>query len=352
MTVHLLELENLSKRFHASEPCVVDDLTFAVEQGEIFALLGPSGCGKTTSLRLIAGLERADAGKVLLGGQVLASPTVHCPPEKRGIGFVFQDYALFPHLSVLENTAFGLRSLPKSERRERAVRALQLVRLDKLAHRSPQALSGGEQQRVAIARAIAPSPRLLLLDEPFSHLDPSLRTGTREEIRALFKREGVTAILVTHDQSEAFSFADRVAVMDTARIVQLGTPEDIYRHPKTPFVARFLGATNVLDVRPGGRHADTCVGRVPLDRECDAAAAVSIRPEQLRLEATAPNQATGTIRARDYRGSVTRYSVLIGDTSLIVDVVGAAHYRVGDEVAVTMTGEAVVLEDGNPPAGS
>ncbi len=236
----LLTVSCLSKRFALNALPVVNGLSFEVEEGETFALLGPSGCGKTTALRCIAGFERADSGTVTLAGRTLVADGVAVPPEQRGIGFVFQDYALFPHLSVRDNVLFGLRTMGKKQSAERADDVIRLVGLAGFEHRKPHALSGGQQQRVALARAIAPRPRLLLLDEPFSNLDALLRQEMRERVREMLKQEGMTALLVTHDQEEALSFADRVAVMQNGRIDQIGTPEAIYATPRTLFVAQFL----------------------------------------------------------------------------------------------------------------
>ena len=209
----ILQVDGLTKHFEPEAPPVVSEVGFAVEDGEIFALLGPSGCGKTTTLRCIAGFERSDAGTVSLQDRLLTGPGVHVPPEQRGVGLVFQDFALFPHLSVLENVMFGLPKKPAADRERRAREALKMVGLDGLGDRAPHNLSGGQQQRVALARTLAPQPGLILLDEPFSNLDALLRQGTRQEVRTLLKKQGMSAVLVTHDQEEALSFADRIGVM-------------------------------------------------------------------------------------------------------------------------------------------
>src|SRR5690606_4406770 len=262
----------------------------------------------------IAGFETADSGTVTLDGQTLVGDGISVPPERRGIGFVFQDYALFPHLTVRENVAFGLKGMTKKARRARADDVLRLVGLGGLEDRKPHALSGGQQQRVALARAIAPRPRLLLLDEPFSNLDALLRQEMRERVRDLLKREGMTALLVTHDQEEALSFADRVAVMQNGRIDQIGTPEAIYATPRTLFVAQFLGRTNLLLTQAEGETAETVFGRLRLNRAAQGPVLLSIRPEHLALAAhpDAAGSLEGTVLAREYKGHDITYRVQLG----------------------------------------
>jgi iron(III) transport system ATP-binding protein len=242
----LLRLDGLTKRFAPDEPPVVDGLTLSVEAGEILALLGPSGCGKTTTLRLIAGFELPDAGRVEIGGRHVAGPDGALPPEARGVGLVFQDYALFPHLDVAANVAFGLVDRPRPARERRVAEVLELVGLPALAPRFPHELSGGQQQRVALARALAPAPALILLDEPFSNLDADLRAQMREEIGKILRAAATTAVFVTHDQEEAFSLADRVGVLRVGRLEQVDVPYEIYHHPATRFVAEFVGAADFL----------------------------------------------------------------------------------------------------------
>ncbi len=244
----MLTITGLTKRFDATIAVKTLDLT--VEENEIVCLLGPSGCGKTTLLRLIAGLETADEGAILLDEEDLARVPVH----QRNLGFMFQDYALFPHKNVLQNVAFGLRmaKMETTAIHERVNEVLTLVGLADRGERRIEALSGGEQQRVALARSLAPSPRLLLLDEPLGSLDRALRERLMNELRAILKRVGVTAITVTHDQSEAFALADRIVVMDAGQVLQVGTPEEVYLSPASPTVARFLGHSNLLpgQIRP------------------------------------------------------------------------------------------------------
>ncbi len=342
----ILTVDGLTKRFAQEAPPVVRDLRFGVEDGEIFALLGPSGCGKTTTLRLIAGFEHADAGKVALGGQVLTGPGRHVPPEQRGVGLVFQDYALFPHLTVLENVTFGLRMLPRARREARARETLQLVGLSGFEDRSPQHLSGGQQQRVAIARSMAPRPRLILLDEPFSNLDALLRQATRQEIRSLLKRQGMSALLVTHDQEEALSFADRVAVMRSGHIEQAGTPEAVYYTPRTLFVAQFLGRTNLLFSEAFGREAATPLGRVALNRDATGHVLLSLRPEHLALDAPGSSEdgPVGRIVGREFKGHDITFRVAFGGSEYLVHTHNRAPFQPGDAVHARVLEPAVVLE--------
>jgi iron(III) transport system ATP-binding protein len=238
----LLSLQKISKQFGSTQ--AVADASFVVEQGEFFGLLGPSGCGKTTALRIIAGLETPDSGTVEFDG----ADITNVPPERRGFGMVFQNYALFPHLNVFENVAFGLRArqIPDQRVAQQVAHALELVQLPEFGERRVDQLSGGQQQRVAIARAIAIEPALLLFDEPLSNLDAALREATRMELRALVKRLGITAVHVTHDQEEAFALCDRIAVMNQGRVVQIGAPRTLYDEPDNVGVASFLGRHNLI----------------------------------------------------------------------------------------------------------
>jgi iron(III) transport system ATP-binding protein len=243
--VSLLRLERLTKRYDG-HGAAVDRLSLTVEPGEVLALLGPSGCGKTTTLRLIAGFEEPDEGTIELRGQRVAGSGVVVPPEARGVGVVFQDYALFPHLSVGGNVAFGLDRRERAARVRRVREVLELVGLGGLERRFPHELSGGQQQRVALARALAPAPALILLDEPFSNLDADLRAAMREEIGKILRATGTTAVFVTHDQAEAFALADRVGVLNAGRLEQVAPPYELYHRPGTPFVAEFVGEADFL----------------------------------------------------------------------------------------------------------
>ena len=274
----------------------VRDLTLEVPEGALFALLGPSGCGKTTALRLIAGFERPAAGTLELFGRTVAGAGRFTDPEHRGVGMVFQDYALFPHMDVAHNVAYGLARSP--DRQDRVAEALELTGLSAMGERSVHELSGGEQQRVALARALAPRPRLLLLDEPFSNLDPSLRARVRAEVRAIVKRAGTTAILVTHDQEEALSVADRVGLMWNGLIEQAGTPDEVYQHPATLHAAEFIGDANVLRRPVENGHVRSPFGEHPAPAGARAAAVV-LRPEDLQI---LPGGIPGTVVHREYYG--------------------------------------------------
>lgn len=256
-----------------------------VARGSLLALLGPSGCGKTTILRMIAGLTAPSAGTIMIDGVTVAADNVFVAPEQRGIGMVFQDFALFPHLTVLKNVLYGLHGLPRDQRLARATEVLELVGLQAFRDRLPGALSGGQQQRVALARALAPSPKLLLLDEPFSSLDAALRTSVREEVRAILRQAEQTAVFVTHDQEEALSLADEIAVMNDGEVHQVAPPHRLYTAPATRFVAEFVGEANVMQATRAGTYlVDTPVGRLPTSAPVDATdVTVVLRPEAVRL---------------------------------------------------------------------
>jgi iron(III) transport system ATP-binding protein len=309
----VLELDGVTKRY--DDETAVDDLSLSVRRGELLTLVGPSGCGKTTTLRLLAGLERPTAGTIAITGDVVADDRTAQPPEQRDVGIVFQDFALFPHLTVAENVAFGLTDADEGERRERVDELLELVNLPEYHDRTPEELSGGEQQRVALARSLAPAPDVLLLDEPFSNLDVRLRIEMREEVRAIIKEAGVTAISVTHDQEEALSIGDRVAVMNDGAIEQVGHPGEVFQHPESRFVAGFLGQASFV---AGYVHADgvrTAIGEFaperlkgPLDEYVGARIDVLVRPDDLRL-APAGEDPDGEIVSRQYSGPSFVYRV-------------------------------------------
>jgi putrescine transport system ATP-binding protein len=282
----LLRIEGLTKRFGAY--LAVDDLSLAIYPGEFFALLGPSGCGKTTLLRLLAGFERANAGRILLDGIDL----LPVPPHRRPVNMMFQSYALFPHLTVAGNVAFGLKQegLPKAQIAERVAEMLALVRLENFGARKPHELSGGQRQRVALARSLVKRPRVLLLDEPMAALDKKLRGETQFELMELQRRLGLTFIIVTHDQSEAMTVADRIAVMDRGRLMQVAPPAEIYEQPNSRWVADFIGTVNLLEGRvgPDGTSVEgTALGRLhvaaKIAAEPGATVWVAVRPEQLRM---------------------------------------------------------------------
>ncbi|QLH76766.1 ABC transporter ATP-binding protein [Halosimplex rubrum] len=318
----VLELDGVV-RSYASETAV-EELSLTVGDGEVLTLLGPSGCGKTTTLRLVGGLEHPDAGSIELRETPIADAdngTV-VPPEERGIGLVFQDFALFPHMTAAENVGFGLDDWDEADRRERVADLLELVDLADHGEDYPGELSGGQKQRVALARSLAPEPDVLLLDEPLSNLDVSLRVSMREEIRRIIDETGVTAIWVTHDQEEALSVADRVGIMNDGRLRQVGRPERIFERPASRFVASFLGRTGFLS---GERQADTVatdLGRIDADRIADLDAVqgetvdVLVRPDDLRATPTTEGEAHGRITSRQYQGPsfVYRVETAGGDT--------------------------------------
>jgi iron(III) transport system ATP-binding protein len=278
-----LTLQGLSHAYEAQ--AVVRELSLQVATGELVCLVGPSGCGKTTTLRLVAGLERVQQGSIAIEGKRVADASLHLPPEERSVGLMFQDFALFPHLSVLDNVAFGLRGQSASKRAATARAMLQQVGMDDYADAFPHMLSGGQQQRVALARALAPQPKIMLLDEPFSGLDTRLRQRVRDDALHVLKQTGTTTLLVTHDPEEAMFMADRIAMMDRGRIVQIGTPSEIYGEPKSRFVAEFFSDLNAIaGVVRQGRVA-TPFGPVPAgELPENTPVEVLIRPEALRVD--------------------------------------------------------------------
>jgi putative spermidine/putrescine transport system ATP-binding protein/spermidine/putrescine transport system ATP-binding protein len=332
----------------------VDNIDLEIRRGTIFSLLGPSGCGKTTTLRLIAGFERPDAGEVYIRGERVTS----VPPYRRNFSMVFQSYALFPHLNVAENVAFGLRmrGMARADRRRAVTDALELVKLDTLADRYPRQLSGGQQQRVALARAIVVKPAVLLLDEPLGALDKMLREEMQIELRGLQQRLGITAVFVTHDQEEALTLSDRVAVMRNGVIEQTGAPREIYDRPRTEFVAGFLGASNFLGGTVVTREGDMAIVETPAGRATVLADAsvgqkvrIAIRPERLRMGSMHGPGLPARIRDIVYRGPVTHFYMDSAGGPLLSyeQNAGAQDWSVGDEVRCSWNAaSAVVLDSG------
>jgi putative spermidine/putrescine transport system ATP-binding protein/spermidine/putrescine transport system ATP-binding protein len=334
----------------------VDDVTLDIERGTIFSLLGPSGCGKTTTLRLIAGFEHPSAGEVYIRGQRVTS----IAPYRRDFSMVFQSYALFPHLNVAENVAFGLRMrrVPRGERAAAIKDALDLVKLGALADRYPRQLSGGQQQRVALARAIVVKPAVLLLDEPLGALDKMLREEMQVELRDLQQRLGITAVFVTHDQEEALTLSDRVAVMRGGVIEQIGAPREIYDRPVNEFVAGFLGASNFLDgcvvSREGGvALVETAGGRVRVvaaSVPVGAKVRLAVRPERVRMNRPGGDGLSAQVRSIVYRGAVTHYYMDGAGGPLLAYAQNAAagDWEVGDDVRCAWDVEGGVLVASEP----
>ena len=341
-----LEIKNLTKRF--GSVVAVNDVSLTVAPGELFFLLGPSGCGKTTLLRMLAGFVTPDAGSIHLDGRNVAP----LPAHRRNCGMVFQNYALWPHMTVAENIAFGLRvrKLPAAQRRARVAEMLSIVQMDELADRRPGQLSGGQQQRVALARALAIKPALLLLDEPLSNLDAKLRVEMRAEIIRICRATGVTAVYVTHDQKEALSMADRLAVIRAGRIIQVGRPREVYRNPADRFVADFIGRTNFLAGRVAAVAGDgvrvDCpgVGTLTSTRPATGLAAgqhvtCSLRPETIRLlhngETPATNTFSATLVDSVYLGEIGQHSLRLasGEALEVYELAPQVMAR-GEPVAV------------------
>ena len=329
----LLKLDNVCKSY--PDGWTLGDVSFTVEQGEIVCLLGPSGCGKTTLLRIIAGLETLESGRVLVDGRDVS----RVPPHRRGFGLMFQEYALFPHKDVFGNVAFGLRmqGLEREVVVARVAEALELVGLAGFERRDVNQLSGGEQQRVALARSLAPQPRLLMLDEPLGALDRALRERLMEELPAILHRAGVTAITVTHDQGEALALADRVVLMRVGHVVQVGTPEQVYRRPASAWAARFLGLTNLLEARVVKRGlVETGIGNFELETEDWEKGQLLIRPEAAQLSADGPNLLHGTVMERSFRGE--RYRLRVRHASGVELI-----FNLPASVELPATGETITL---------
>ncbi|HSE75753.1 MAG TPA: ABC transporter ATP-binding protein [Dongiaceae bacterium] len=347
-----LELRDVSKQFGNAR--ALDRITLSVRQGEFLTLLGASGCGKSTTLRLIAGLIDPDEGEILLDGVDVTATPVH----RRETGMVFQSYALFPHMTVAQNVSFGLkmRGISEQEAKSRVDEVLHLVELDQLGGRFPRQLSGGQQQRVALARAIVIRPKVLLLDEPLSNLDAQLRDRLRVELRELQRKIDVTTIYVTHDQGEALALSDRIVFMSNGRIVEIGTPQTIYRSPQARSTAEFLGIANIVEgcvaaVDSGICCIDTVLGPVELVAESPVrigeAVAVCLRPEDIHLADRDGNSGrlSGTIRHAAYMGSMTDYVVELGATGLSfrVQVPGVTAWSIGNTVSVLLPRTAAII---------
>lgn len=367
----MLQVENLTKLYAAEDSGGIRDIAFEVAAGEFYTLLGPSGCGKTTTLRSVAGLEEPSDGRVTLEDRIIFDfgKGIFVPANRRRLGMVFQSYAVWPHMSVFDNTAFPLRMArdrrwSKAEVQQRVMRTLETMGLAALARRSAAQLSGGQQQRLALARALVGEPRLLLLDEPLSNLDALLREQMRSELRRLQKEVGVTAIYVTHDQSEALALSDRIAVMHNGAIVQIGPPRQIYDQPRNAFVATFIGRSNLLPGKLLGRDREsaqiaTALGPILCKLSHSAAdrlpGAALIRPEHVILKRigdqsddVSVNRFRGRVTQLAFLGEATECLVQIGDTTILARGI-AGEYHAGDEIDVYIPPErtsAIIVDDG------
>ena len=322
--MNTIELQGVCKTYPGCDEPAVKNLDLTVEKGAIITLLGPSGCGKSTTLRMIAGFERPEKGIVSLDGKPVSDGNIWVPPEKRGVGMVFQDYALFPHLNVFDNVGFGYKG---KDKKGRVAEVLNLVGLTGFEDRYPNELSGGQQQRVALARALAPRPVVVLLDEPFSNLDADMRASMRTEVKRIIKEAGTTAVLVSHDQKDALAISDRVMVMNTGIVQQEGTPKEVYQYPENNFVANFVGQTNILAgiIGEDERSVITDIGTIPCEHTHGhfpgEQVSVSIRPESIEYDESGP-----------YEGVVQEYTF----TGVTVDAVVRVDTGEGDEQKLKM----------------
>ncbi|MCZ7484010.1 ABC transporter ATP-binding protein [Rhizobium rhizogenes] len=336
-----LEISNISKDYGASR--ALHPVSITVERGEFVTILGPSGCGKSTLLRILTGISQPSGGEIRLGGKRIDQ----APPEARDIAMVFQSYALFPHMSVAKNLGFGLKmkKVAKDERVRRIAHALEICNLTGLVDRMPRQLSGGQQQRVALARAIVMQPSLLLFDEPLSNLDAKLRDTLRHELTELHRRIGATSLYVTHDQAEAMAMSDRIVVMNAGRVVEIGTPLELYRAPKHAFTAGFLGQTNLLPVSAEGQQAQLPWGQsVTLDRVAAGNVQISVRPENIHIRADQAGE--GTVSAVSFMGANALYTVEIGGRQIRISQSGAETLiDAGQRVALQFPSSVHLLDD-------
>jgi iron(III) transport system ATP-binding protein len=339
----VLELRHISCAYETGRPAV-QGISFAAREGEILCILGPSGCGKTTILRAIAGFEPVRSGQLFLSGQLVSSPEVMTPTENRRVGMVFQEYALFPHLRVQDNIAFGLRHLARSERSARVQEMLRLTGLEGFERRYPHELSGGQQQRVALSRALAQNPVVLLLDEPFSNLDPDMAGRMRQELHDLLRRMKTTTVLVTHDHDEAFAMADRIAVLNQGRLEQFDTPEMMYHMPATPFVADFVGQADFIPGTVSQGMVHTELGEFPDTIDCSDGTnvVVMIRPDDIHLVPT--EGARSRVLSRQFHGSENLYTVSLPSGQIVHSSQGSTSvYQAGTTVEVRVMATHTVL---------
>lgn len=354
MSTVLLQLNAVQQTY--GEHMVINNLSLALKAGDIGCLLGPSGCGKTTALRCIAGFESISGGEIQINGKIVSSAAQSLPPEQRQIGMVFQDYALFPHLSVTANIAFGLHQLPRSECQNRVDELLNIVQLSGVANKYPHELSGGQQQRVALARALAPRPNLILLDEPFSNLDVSLRERLSLEVREIIKGQGITAVLVTHDQAEAFAIADEIGVMHQGEIQQWDTAYNLYHRPANRFVANFIGQGvflpgKVIDAQQVAIELGVLKSRTPMkvkSGEKDFTVDVLLRPDDIVYDEA--NSLQATIVHKAFRGAETLYTLRLSSGCSVLSLMPSHHdHQLGEEIGIKLEADHVVTYNQQHP---
>lgn len=343
--MHILELQHINKKYKGNDYLAIDDVSFQLKKGDILALVGESGSGKTTLLRMIAGLEHPDAGVILLNGAEIVKGKKAVPANERNIGLVFQDYALFPHMTIAENVGFGLRGFSKEEKNTIIRETIALTGLTEDLNKYPHQLSGGQQQRVALARALAPRPDILLLDEPFSNLDTILRDQVREEVQQIIKKAGITAILVTHDTKDALCTADTIAVLSNGKLLQYDTPENIYEAPFSDYVAHLFGKFNCLDSTALPTGFQTVFGLIPC-QDCDKThqtARIFCRPEYIETHPDAPTDLPvlkGTVEKLWYLGDFLRVNISVenhdGKHEMVIHIPPGTDVKMGSIIHFTI----------------
>jgi iron(III) transport system ATP-binding protein len=352
-----LEIRELKKKY--GDVWAVDSVSFSVEDGEFLTLLGPSGCGKTTTLRCIAGLEKIDDGQITIGSRVVSGPGIFVPASQRFLGMVFQSYAIWPHMTVFDNVAFGLKCMNKNLSRElireKTMQALKMVSLENLEHRQATDISGGQQQRVALARSLVYNPPVLLLDEPLSNLDARLRDLMRFELLEIHRKLKITTIYVTHDQGEAMVLSDRIIIMNKGKIAQMGSPQEIYQKPADKFIAEFLGVANILLCRIENKDSQTVLAKSELgfDLVCEGRSETSsgyllLRPERIRMFSEQPGSAVnvfrGVVKNVAYLGNLVNYVVVVKDTELRIQADPLRGvFRYGEEVVMSIDPKEITL---------